>query len=134
MINQLLTENHRCEYFTMTPLVSLVEHEGNTALDGGGWLVAGLGAEKQSKQSRERERGRGSDIRSCSSLINKTFLLHTFYWVFCLDIFSRTKELQIVFLSSLQNATNKENLIFESSDAVMWYHRFKTTFGLEMVY
>ena len=40
----------------MTPLVSLVEHVGNTALDAGGWLVAGLGAEKQSKQSRERER------------------------------------------------------------------------------
>ena len=49
----------------MTPLVSLVEHEGNTALDGGGWLVAGLGAEKQSKQSREREREReGGDQTS----------------------------------------------------------------------
>ena len=43
----------------MTPLVGLVEHVGNTALDGGGWLVAGLGAEKQSKQSREREREGG---------------------------------------------------------------------------
>ena len=125
MINPLLTENHRCEYLTIIPL----QHLGNTALDGGRWSQG-------SKINRaETERERRSDITSAgSSLINKTFCLDTFYWVFCLDIFSRTKELQIVFLSSLQNATNKENLIFESSDVVMWYHRFKTTFGLEMVY
>ena len=43
----------------MTPLVSLVEHEGNTALDGGGWLGGGLRAGKQNKQSRDRERERG---------------------------------------------------------------------------
>ena len=74
-----------------TTIIVKSKHVGNTALDGGGWLVGALRAGKQSKQSRDRdrERGGGADITSGSSLINKTFLLHTFYWVFCLDIFSR---------------------------------------------